>query len=199
MERKNIFKSSVIVLGILCLILALIPFIKDSIINFKTYNYQKQLLENFINNNYYKVVTNENDNYNYIALLEIPKIKLKKGLVSEESKFNDINYNIKIIRSSTMPNISNGNLILAAHSGNSKISYFKNLDKLTDGDLVNIYYSGNEYIYKVTNIYKVTKTGAIEIIRDKNKTSLTLITCDKKDHDKQIVIISELSSIKPID
>lgn len=198
MERKNTFKSSVIVLGVLCLILALIPFIKDSIINFKTYHYQKQLLENFINNDYYKVVTNENDYYNYIALLEIPKIKLKKGLVDEESKFNDINYNIKIIRSSTMPNVKNGNLILAAHSGNSKISYFKNLDKLIKDDIVKVYYRGNMYTYKTTNIYEVLKTGAVEIIRDKNKTTLTLITCDKRDHNKQIVIISELLSVEPI-
>ena len=90
-----------------------------------------------------------------------------------------------------MPNIDKGNLILASHSGNSKISYFKNLNKLKINDDVIIYYQGNDYIYKVKNIYEIEKTGKAIILKNNEKKTLTLITC-KHNTNKQIVIICEL-------
>ena len=63
-------------------------------------------------------------NYDYIAVLEIPKINLKRGLVSTDSKYNNVNYNIKIVDGSLMPYVRNGNLILAGHNGSAYISFF---------------------------------------------------------------------------
>ena len=57
-----------------------------------------------------------------LAILEIPKIKLKKPLYKVGSKLNNVNKNIEVLHESTMPNHENGSLILASHSGNSKIS-----------------------------------------------------------------------------
>ena len=65
-----------------------------------------------------------------------------------------------------MPNIENGNLILASHSGTSNISYFKNLYKMQEGNKIYIYYSGIKYVYVLNNIYDVNKTGEVEIKRD---------------------------------
>ena len=132
----------------------------------------------------------------YIAILNIPKIKLKKGLYNKKSHLNDVNKNIKILNESVMPNIENGNLILASHSGTSSISFFKNLDKLSINDDLIIYYEKEKYIYKLVNIYKVNKTGSIEIIRNPNRRTLSLITCDKVDKTKQVVYISELDKIE---
>ena len=84
-------------------------------------------------------------NYNYIAVLEIPSINLKRGLVDPSSKYNNVNYNIQILNSSTMPNVTNGNLILAGHNGASYISFFKNLHKLNINDKVYLYYNGVKY------------------------------------------------------
>ena len=70
-----------------------------------------------------------NTKLDYIAVLEIPEISLKKGLVSIESKYNDINYNIETLEGSVYPD-KVGDLYLAAHSGTSGISFFKNLYKL---------------------------------------------------------------------
>ena len=52
-----------------------------------------------------------------------------------------------------------------------------------------IYYQGVKYIYKVDEIYDVFKDGSIEIKRNQNKNTLTLITCRKNTKDKQFVII----------
>ena len=130
----------------------------------------------------------------YIAYLKIPKINLNKGIVSKNSKFNNVDRNIQTLKESDMPDIKNSNLILAAHSGNSNVSYFKDLNKLEINDNIYIEYNNKEYQYKIVNYYTVEKTGLIDIIRNKNKTTLTLITCIENTN-KQLVIISELYKI----
>lgn len=128
---------------------------------------------------------------NYIAVLKIPKIKLVRGLVDRNSYQNNIKYNVQILKDSSMPDEDKGNVILAAHSGNARISYFRNLDKLVIGDDISIEYNSVIYNYKVVDIYLIDKTGTAEIIRNKNKSTLTLITC-KHNTDKQIIVIAEL-------
>lgn len=127
----------------------------------------------------------------YIAVLKIPKINLERGLVNPSSYLNNVNYNVQIINGSDMPDVNNGNLILAGHSGNARISYFRNLNKLDLNDTATIIYKNKTYNYKVVDKYEIEKTGEAEIIRDKNKNILTLITC-KHNTNKQIVIICEL-------
>ena len=132
------------------------------------------------------------EKYNYIALLEIPKINILQGLVDKNSKYNTIKENIQIINGSMMPDIANTNLILAAHNGNSKISFFRNLENLTIGDIVYLYYDNFKYTYMIDNIYEVLKTGAVDILRDENKTTITLITCKNNDEFRQKVYIGYL-------
>ena len=131
------------------------------------------------------------DNTNYIAVIKIPKIGLEKGLCEKDSYCNNVNRNIQILKESTYPDIANGNFILAGHSGTGRISYFKNLYKLSQDDEVSIFYQGKEYKYKVVNMYDIEKTGTANIIRNKEKTTLTLITC-RHNTNKQIVVICEL-------
>ena len=133
-------------------------------------------------------------NYDYIAVLEIPKINLKRGLVSTDSRYNNVNYNIKIVDGSLMPYVRNGNLILAGHNGSAYISFFKNLYKLDINDSVYVYFDGIKYEYKIADIYDVDKTGTVNISRDKNRTTITLITCKKYSKDKQTVFIGYLSN-----
>ena len=61
----------------------------------------------------------------YIAVLKIPSIGLEKGLVAKDSYYNNVNRNIKILDESDMPDQENGNVILAAHSGNGRTAFFK--------------------------------------------------------------------------
>lgn len=135
---------------------------------------------------------NTQEKYNYVAILEIPKISLYQGLVDKSSRYNDIKYNIAILSGSSLPDTKYSNLILAAHNGTSNVSFFKNLDKLIVSDNVNIYYQQNKYTYIIDHIYEVPKTGMVEIVRDSNKTTITLITCKKNDEEKQLVLVGYL-------
>ena len=131
-------------------------------------------------------------NYNYIGYLNIPKINLKRGFVSLNSKYNSVSYNVMLIKGSSMPDVKNGNLILAAHRGNSSVSFFDKLYKLEIGDEANITYNNKVYKYKLVNTYLEEKDGSIAIYRDENKNTLTLITCTRGDKKTQTVFIFEL-------
>ncbi len=130
--------------------------------------------------------------YNYIAVLEIPSINLKRGLVDYGSKYNNVDYNIQIIEHSNMPDIDKSNLILAGHNGSSSVSFFKNLDKLKEDSIVYVYYNNIKYIYKINNHYEAEKDGSVEIVRNRNKNTITLITCKKNSKDKHLVYIGYL-------
>ena len=133
-------------------------------------------------------------NYNYIGVLEIPKINIKRGFLNIKDKGNNVNKNLQVIKGSDMPNVKNGNLIIAAHSGNSYISYFKNLYKLSNDDVAYVYFNNIKYTYKVVGKYDAEKNGKVTIHRDNKKNTLTLITCSQTDKTKQIVYILELES-----
>lgn len=132
---------------------------------------------------------------NYIAVIKIPKIGLEKGLASKDSYWNNVNRNIQILTESDMPDVDKGNVILAGHSGNSGVSYFRKLNKLQIDDKVSISYNGKEYIYKMVNSYEIEKNGYAHILRNAEKTTLTMITC-KHNTNKQLVVICELVEIK---
>ena len=131
------------------------------------------------------------NNIRYIGVLKINKIGLERGLVDKTSSYNHVNQNIQILKESDMPNVDKGNLILAAHSGNGRVAFFRDLHKLKINDLVSVYYEGINYVYEIVNIYEIEKTGEAHIIRNASKTTLTLITC-KDNEEKQIIIVCEL-------
>ena len=123
--------------------------------------------------------------------MKIPKIELEKGILEKNNVYNNVDKNIEVLDESDMPDVKNGNVILAGHSGNAKNAFFKNLYKLNRNDDIFVFYNGFEYKYKVVNIYSVKKTGNIHIVRNSNKSTLTLITCINNTN-KQLVVISEL-------
>ena len=143
-------------------------------------------------------IENQQNNYspNYIAFLEIDKINLRQGLLPIGDYYNNVNYHVQILDISNMPDVVNGNFILAAHSGTSNIAYFKNLYKLSIGDTAKIYYNGKVYNYQIESIYQEVKDGSINIYRNTDKTTLTLITCTKNDKEHQTIYILELVGVE---
>ena len=142
------------------------------------------------------------DNYNviedtkqedYIAVLEIPSINLKKGLYAIDSKNNNVNKNIEIIDSSDMPDITKGNFILAGHSGTGRIAFFDDLDKLIIDDTIIVYYNNIKYIYQINYIESIVKDGTIEIKRE-FESMITLTTCNQENKNEQLVITGILIS-----
>ena len=128
----------------------------------------------------------------YIGVLEISKINFYKGFYNKNSGLNNVDYNLYVLPESSYPDVVNGNLMIAGHSGNYNNSYFANLYKLNVGDTAKVTYKGKKYTYKITDIYYEKKTGTVRILRDKNKTTLTLITCTKDDEAHQTIYIAEL-------
>lgn len=145
------------------------------------------------NNTSYKFDIKEDESI-YIGYLSIPDIDLKKGFTKKESKYNTISKNIQILSASDYPDKENGNVIFAAHSGNSSVSYFNKLYLLNKDALVYVTYNNVTYTYKITDIYTVKKSGEIEIKSNKNKSNITLITCTKNDNTTQTVYLGELIS-----
>ena len=150
--------------------------------------YEKEEIDESIEVSEEKEEVKEHKTINYIAVLKIPKIGLERGLVDPSSYLNNINYNLQWINSTSMPDEENGNVIIAGHSGSARISYFRKLDNLVIGDDASIIYNGKTYNYKVIDVYDIEKNGTAEIIKDKDITTLTLITC-KHNTNKQIVVI----------
>jgi sortase A len=136
----------------------------------------------------------ETEEVNYIMILEIPKISLKRGIFSIGLLSNTVSKNVQLIEGTDMPDKDNGNVILASHRGNSRVSYFNKLDTLSIGDKIYLYYNGTKYEYELNNSYVIDKTGTAEINRDYNKSTITLITCKKNTNDKQVVYIGYLKN-----
>ena len=144
---------------------------------------EKQTVENTLK------VNTSND---YLAVIEIPKISLRRYLYDVNSKQNDVDKNIEVLKNSDMPSVKGGNLILAGHNVHTSVGHFKNLHKLVINDEIIIYYNNIKYVYKVSKIYDVLKTGTVAIKRDKSQNTVTLITC--LGNDRQLVVIGYLSS-----
>lgn len=147
--------------------------------------------DNYDTDLYVEEDTKEKSKTNYIAVLEIPSINLKQGLVNSDDNFDSINYAISIDANSTYPD-QNGNFILYAHSGNSRIAYFNDLYKINLSDDLYVYYNGIKYHYKVFDKYNIDKTGKAYVINSNINKYITLITCNQQEKGKQIIIIGKL-------
>ena len=128
----------------------------------------------------------------YLGVLEIPKIGLKRGFYNFGSRYNNVQYNVTMVEGSTMPDYTNGNLILMAHSGDAYISFFAYLWKLNVGDTAYVSYLGKKYQFQITDIYDVPKIGVVKIRRNMDRTCLTLITCTKNNDTAQTIYVAEL-------
>ncbi len=217
MEAKKLNIN--IIIAFSYIIIGLFLIATNGIQAYATYSNERQMLSNFYRNDKNKtnveenkenknenevkesIIQEENNDYikdspldEYVSVIKISKINLEKGLFSKQSKYNDVEHNIMIHEKSDDPTVENGNVILVAHSGTAEVSYFRNLTSLNNGDKIEIYYHGLKYTYKLVNMYEVEKNGKVEIIRNTEKNTLTMITC-KHNTNLQLVFISELDSI----
>ena len=203
MQTKTKINKIIFIIGILIIVIGVAFSVIPFIMSFSKNQDENNQIEEYLNisipinseiDTQEQVIEDNNTNtqINYLMVLEVPKIGLKKGIYDIESKYNSVNYGIEILKDSNMPDKELGNVILASHRGTSNIAYFNKLDNLNNDDIVIIYYQGIKYSYKITNIYDQDKTGSIKILKDMNKTTITLITCKKNTKDKQLVFIGNL-------
>lgn len=201
-EEKN--KSRLTIIGSFLIIGAISIFSFYNIHNFYINRTEEKQVDDFINNTMVEdtPITEESveetkeevkqvETYNYIGVLEIPNINFKRGFLSVDDRNNTVNKNIQVLENSTMPDVENGLLVIAGHSGSGRTAFFKNLYKLKEKDQIYIYYNNVKYIYEIIKSYEEIKDGDIAI--DKNgESTLVLTTCSQTDKNKQIVIVSKL-------
>lgn len=200
LKKKNSILYSI---GVLLLLIGIFIVIYIIGFNYISNKKDKEIIETYINN-YDQIINTSQDvkknvslksnRLNYIAVLEIPKIKLRKGIVMATKNFKSINYAISADQTSTFPDVE-GRLILYAHSGTSKISYFKNLNRLNINDNVILFYKGKSYPYKVNNIKEIEKTGKLKISNSISSKELILVTCVHNTN-KQLIITCEINERK---
>ena len=119
------------------------------------------------------------------AILEIDQIYLKQPYYSKNSSLNTVDKGIEQL-SNCKPHES-CTIVLAAHSGTSKISYFKNLYQLAKNDQATIIYKEKKYSYRLVKILNQEKTGFITI--PKNTYDLVLTTCNKENETLQNIYL----------
>lgn len=204
MIRKEKNKSRFSIIGSFLIIGAIGVFTFYNIYNLSINNREEKQADDFINNittndaDSYEEVIEDNqeeikkeETYNYIGVLEIPTINFKRGFLEMNDRNNKVNKNIQVLENSTMPDVENGLMVIAGHSGTGRTAFFKNLYKLKEKDTINIYYKNIKYIYEVINVYEEKKDGDIAIDKSSEST-LVLTTCSQSNKNKQVVVISKL-------
>lgn len=190
-------KKTIKLIAILFIIIGLVLINYDVVMSQKETEKQNKRVIDFFkvkkeNKNHIKENPLINDRF--IGIIEIPSIKLKNGFVNPLSVYNNIDENITILKPVMMPDEKNSIFVLAAHSGNSNNSYFKDLYKLKEKDSIYIYYKNKKYEYKVIKYYEEVKDGNITIKDNSSTKKLVLTTC--KSFDKQLVYIAYLDKTK---
>lgn len=193
--KKSIYKYLYILI-IITQIILIIKYNKDYYIK-KTNKIEKKSVEYILNkktnynekndNNEIKLISLKKEKLiKYEIIIEIPKIKLKRGILNKNNKDNNIEKNIMILKESVYPN-QIGNIFLAAHSGTGKKSFFDKLDKMILEDKVILYYKGKKYDYRVSKIYEKRKDESI-LIQSSTLNNLYLITCSQKNKSNYLII-----------
>lgn len=139
-----------------------------------------------------KVEQQVQDTTSYLAVIEIPNISLYTGIVMSNSSYTTMNRNVSIYPSSDMPNVDNGNFILFAHNGNSRVSYFRNIHRLKNNDEIYIYYNNLKYTYRIIKNYEVAMTDSTPLNKMKDKSIITLITCKSGNNKYRTIIVGEM-------
>ena len=183
MKYKNKY---IVIVGLFVIITSILYF------GLKIYNHYNDIKNNdkaveaVLNK---KIDSLDNLKYRYKAVLEIPSIKLKRGILDIDNKYNKAKYNIELIKE------KDDIIVLASHNGNNYNSYFGNLKNISLGDTINYYYDGKIYKYIYTDSYDIKKDGYADIYRKKGNKCIVLVTCKDGRNDGQTVFIGYLDEI----
>lgn len=178
-----------ILITLIFILITLIYVKKDSILVKPVYIKNTNVKTDYVHAYAKTKIPEKKNDTDYLLTLEIPKINIKNKVYKIGSTKNNVDSNVTILKESSMPDKDNGSIFLAAHRGNTKVSYFENLHKLERGDKIYIDYNDKRYEYIIKYSFITDKDGTISLNLNKNKKSIALITCVKDKFDKQIVFI----------
>lgn len=173
---NNVFIKIILIIWIFCFLTFLIFLGYEVInINMSKKNMILYLSQKDVNFDY---------RYDYVGVLEISSINLKRGYLGIDNKYNEVDENIKLIRD------NEDSIVLASHNRGLYNGYFRNLDDMVIGDRIIIYDNYYEYIYLYVDNYDVMKTGVVDLFRIGESKNIFLITC--KGDNMQTVYVGTL-------
>lgn len=178
-KKYNIF----VIIGFLVFIVFLIYFLFSVINEIIFINKSRKNMEVYLSNKDIEF----DEKYDYIGVLEIPSINLKRGFLDIGNFYNDVKWNIELIRDDM------NSLVLASHNGGLYNAYFRNLDKMKLNDEIIIYDDYYVYNYTFFDSYDVMKTGYVDLFSASSNKNIFLITC--KGNDMQTVYVGVLNSM----
>ncbi len=129
-----------------------------------------------------------------LAYLVIPDLNIYRPLYDIQDKRNTVEKEVMVLETS---DFSNGNIALAAHSGDGFNAYFNPLDQLDDTICIYIIYKNYIYTYNLICSEEVDKTGYV-FIKTYPYPTIKLITCKKNNTKKQLVYTAKLSKKEKI-
>ena len=116
--------------------------------------------------------------------LKINKIALNRELFPLKSKENKIEKNIELLHRDEKKK----NTVLVAHSGKGYNAFFNDLDKLEKNDTVELIIKKEKSTYRLIETELIQKEKINSLKLDKNGHNLLLITCDKSEKDKFLLL-----------
>lgn len=167
-------------------VIALILLIKDCVTTILV-NYQnKQEVESYYNND-------TGFNYKSDLVLNVPSININLVVKKAYKDFNNLNKNLVYYERNNF----NDKIIIFGHSGMGYATFFNRLDELSENEEAYLYKDNKKAIYKVSDIYTISYKD-IDILKNDEKNTLLLITCDKKRKNLRLVVKLSLKSIKTL-
>lgn len=144
-------------------------------------NYTSQaMVSNYSNNSSYNKLKN--------SLLEIPKIGLSCTLLKADDDFGNLDNGL-VYYNQLNPQ---DKIIIFGHSGMGRGVYFNRLDVLKVGDVATLFIDGKSYAYLVEKTYLIDETEVDVLDDEENSGKLLLITCDKTEKRKRLVVALRL-------
>ncbi|MBP3915274.1 class D sortase [Clostridium sp.] len=157
--------------------IALFNEIPSSNVNYNNtdYNSDTEIYYNDIDENTNeKSLLEEYQDYNPIAIIEIPSINVQQVLM-EGVDDSTLQYFLGHMNGTALPG-ENGNMAIAGHCYSDYASVFENLYMLQYGDSINVITKTDMYVYTVTDNFTVYPDETY-VLDDTTEPTITLITC----------------------
>lgn len=166
--KRNILK--------IVLITLIIILIKDIFFMvYISYDNKKEVKSYYENNSSF--------NYKSDMVLNIPKVNLETVVKKANNDFGNLNKNIVYYKNDNYKK----SIIILGHSGVGYGTFFNRIDELDKDDVIYLYKDKLKISYTVDKKYSILDTD-IDVLKINNTPGLTLITCDKKDKNKRLVV-----------
>ncbi len=126
---------------------------------------------------------------NIIGFLSIPKIEVELPILLGTNTENMRQGAVHLTETSYPIGGDNTNCVLAAHRGYSRAAMFRDIEQLEIGDEVYVHNFRETLIYRVAELRVISPTDVNDLLIQKGRDLVTLITCHPYRHNYQRYVV----------